>query len=606
MRCKRSLTASNSQHNQKRRGGGNVLLEAHPEGLMPGGNSFLRDDSQNRSAASRALGLGRIISTMSDKLVLQVLEFCSGSILIRLQRCSRYMRAFANHDDLWQHFALALMDDHPQLELNFTGSWSSSYKSMKRTVVGGSELWAGGSTLDKNVTILTTRVDDAACNKRKAGTSYNEHCVHDRDLHFISAPDASVGVNGANGANRVRHASSSSSLLKGVYSDLLFQRWHCARVQLHSSWLRRESMVRASAANGNLTPQRFVKNFEAKSIPLIITDLISDWPALTKWTFDKLVTSEASSAEAAFQCGPAKLKLRDFHRYAYNNADEAPLFVFCPKFADTVPALASDYIPPNIFCTGDYFKFLSPRPLYRWLLIGNDRSGSKWHIDPNATHAWNAVTAGAKRWLMTPPHRPPPGVFPSPDGAFVAQPLSLIDWYLQYYKEAQARGDLLEGTCHAGEVVFIPSGWWHAVLNIYDGTVAVTQNYCSQSNLKNVRDFFRTKVDQISGVDDQRRCSLRCEFDEALVRNGIQFEDGSDDEAKAAAQQRVPVHKEEGGVGSKHNSTEALTRARGAGTYASGGKCVRGHYSSSECGVGVWSTLMNRGHTLQIGNAAKL
>lgn len=41
----------------------------------------------------------------------------------------------------------------------------------------------------------------------------------------------------------------------------------------------------------------------------------------------------------------------------------------------------------------------------RWLIIGPHRSGSSFHVDPNATCAWNAVVSGAKKWILFPPGR---------------------------------------------------------------------------------------------------------------------------------------------------------------------------------------------------------
>jgi histone arginine demethylase JMJD6 len=42
-----------------------------------------------------------------------------------------------------------------------------------------------------------------------------------------------------------------------------------------------------------------------------------------------------------------------------------------------------------------------------------------------------------------------------------------------------------EFTQYPGETVFVPHGWWHAVLNITH-TVGVTQNYCSKRNFDEV------------------------------------------------------------------------------------------------------------------------
>lgn len=59
------------------------------------------------------------------------------------------------------------------------------------------------------------------------------------------------------------------------------------------------------------------------------------------------------------------------------------------------------------------------------------------------------------------------GVHASDDGADVACPVSLIDWFLSFYKATQ-KGPVqpLEGICRAGEVLFVPRGWWHMALNL--------------------------------------------------------------------------------------------------------------------------------------------
>ena len=121
------------------------------------------------------------------------------------------------------------------------------------------------------------------------------------------------------------------------------------------------------------------------------------------------------------------------------------------------------------------------RPDYRWLIAGPARSGSTFHQDPNGTSAWNAVVTGAKAWIaLHPSVRAPPGVHVSADRAEVETPLSLAEWLMSYYAPCRARygptaadprtpGLMVEGVCEAGEVVFIPSGWWHRASRSTDG-----------------------------------------------------------------------------------------------------------------------------------------
>lgn len=216
----------------------------------------------------------------------------------------------------------------------------------------------------------------------------------------------------------------------GFYSDLLYQAWHCATVPLPPQWLEVDNVDRRSG----MTLQQFREQYELPNRPVILTDVVTRWPAMRKWTPEYLA--------AAFQgqdviVGGYRMRFADYLAYCNSCAGEdMPLYLFDKGFADKAPQLAQDYTVPEYF-SDDLFALLGPagRPDHRWLILGPARSGSSFHKDPNATSAWNGVVAGSKRWLLLPPGTVPPGVHPSADGADVAAPVSLVEWYLNFYQE---------------------------------------------------------------------------------------------------------------------------------------------------------------------------
>ena len=60
-----------------------------------------------------------------------------------------------------------------------------------------------------------------------------------------------------------------------------------------------------------------------------------------------------------------------------------------------------------------------------------------------------------------------------------------MQWWLDIYPHLAEDEKPLECTQLPGETIFVPSGWWHCVLNL-ETTVAVTQNFVSQSNFEHV------------------------------------------------------------------------------------------------------------------------
>ena len=210
----------------------------------------------------------------------------------------------------------------------------------------------------------------------------------------------------------------------------------------------------------------------------------------------------------------------------YAVPDESPFYLFDASFADD-PHASLEWRVPKFFqqisttatdassqydmsaVRSDLFSLLGRlRPDHRWIIAGPARSGSGWHKDPNGTSAWNAVLNGRKAWMMLPPHVTPPGVYVSDDEAEVTAPLSIAEWLLEFAQETRrlygpeaSRPEdrlLLEGVCEEGEVLYVPSGWWHLVINLEE-SVALTQNFVSPAELGIVLDFMKNKSDQLSG-----------------------------------------------------------------------------------------------------------
>jgi len=232
------------------------------------------------------------------------------------------------------------------------------------------------------------------------------------------------------------------------------------------------------------------------------------------WTFANLLSRFGNVSFRFSDTHGEMMSLQTYAKYITNPeglSDDSPLGIYDSEFGDEdspTNVLLEEYSVPKCF-SPDLFDYVEdgataanvapkesaeledeeeeeddathiPRPPYRWVLIGPERSGTGMHVDPLWTNAWVTVLQGKKRWLLFPPDTPYAEI-----GMIDDQPqIPSSIWFRDFYDKVTSPSwpeeyKPVEVLQFPGETVYVPAGWPHLVLNL-ELTVAVTHNYASQ------------------------------------------------------------------------------------------------------------------------------
>ena len=293
----------------------------------------------------------------------------------------------------------------------------------------------------------------------------------------------------------------------------------------------------------SISTKEFQEKIEKKSTPALLRGYMEDWNCYKKtlsngkdnekeWTLEKLCTRNFINC-VHFQCGVDKngidvsLNLREYmEKYVIGCNDRNPMLIFDAIVMEQEEVdLINDFACPALFSQDDYLKHIDPisRPPFQWFIYGPKNSGSPVHQDPMGTQAWNALCSGKKLWILFHPATPKE-LLPTKsldiginnnnkknekqNEEDIDRWEDLYSWiYLELpeiRRKIKMHFDLLSdlrkrntnNNSHIdneafwyreflqmpGEIVFVPSNWHHAVFNLED-SIAVTQNYCSRTNL---------------------------------------------------------------------------------------------------------------------------
>ncbi len=272
-------------------------------------------------------------------------------------------------------------------------------------------------------------------------------------------------------------------------------------MNLSTEFSRKVSIERAQG----LTPEIFHERYlSGEGKPVIVTDALRSWGALTRWSFDLFKAHYGSDNVAPrIFTGSKRMKpmtLSDYLDYLDTPEvmpaglwlDAATLFP-CPAPASPTPPL---YLAWNVF--GRHPELLedielSPKFVEDWLpllplelrrtmdeatvfftsglMIGPKNSHTRLHYDFLDTHAYLAQIIGRKRCVLFSPEDSAAlyagNVNPdAPD--FEKFPL---------FRQATPYECVLE----PGELLFIPYRWWHHVVGL-EKSITVNYNFFNRVN----------------------------------------------------------------------------------------------------------------------------
>jgi hypothetical protein len=147
-------------------------------------------------------------------------------------------------------------------------------------------------------------------------------------------------------------------------------------------------------------------------------------------------------------------------------------------------ALLDDFAPPSFFAD-DLLAEIPGSKRARYCFFGGARSGTFLHVDPLCTSAWNVCLAGRKRWCMLAPETDMAvhGLEHFAQGKHQLPVCWFLDEHPRLQRSAVAgKLTMIECVQGAGDMVFIPAGWHHAVVNL-EWTSAVSQNFMAPAAL---------------------------------------------------------------------------------------------------------------------------
>lgn len=192
----------------------------------------------------------------------------------------------------------------------------------------------------------------------------------------------------------------------------------------------------------------FMERYAAFGAPVIIEGLGRDWPAQDRWRKDKFLQNYGETEVSFLQSGKSLSVGSYVARFNDASYDGNYLFDLGVLISTTLNTRADYWIP-------EWFdeEYWSPADHVQHFYLGPKGSGVDFHSHPSAV---NVLVYGVKKWYFLPPEYNWLRSYP------VLRDITTLE--SEIVPNLPVRP--IEAVQRAGETVFVPPGWVHAVVNL--------------------------------------------------------------------------------------------------------------------------------------------